>query len=317
MTEILQPQSGESVYDPTCGSAGMLISCIAHLKANGQEWRNIQAYGQEINQLTCAIGRMNLFLHGVEDFHIVNDDTLKNPAFIERGQLQQFDIVLANPPYSIKQWDRGAFENDKYGRNFLGTPPQGRADFAFFQHILKSMKPDTGRCAILFPHGILTRDEESDMRKKLVQMDVVETVIGIAKNLFYNSPMEACVVICRMNKPIDRRGKVLFIDAKKLVTRKNSESYLEDEHIQAIVDCYREFKAIDGFSAIATIDEIIENNGTLGVPKYVRKGDSTGADESTIDDTLGDWMAGQAVMHEEYSALIEMISDEGSEEING
>lgn len=148
MTEILQPQSGESVYDPTCGSAGMLISCIAHLKENGQEWRNIQAYGQEINQLTCAIGRMNLFLHGVEDFHIVNDDTLKNPAFIEHGQLQQFDIVLANPPYSIKQWDRGAFENDKYGRNFLGTPPQGRADFAFFQHILKSMKPDTGRCAV-------------------------------------------------------------------------------------------------------------------------------------------------------------------------
>jgi len=179
------------------------------------------------------------------------------------------------------------------------------------------MKPDTGRCAILFPHGILTRDEESDMRKKLVQMDVVETVIGIAKNLFYNSPMEACVVICRMTKPIERRGKVLFIDAKKLVTRKNSESYLEDEHIQAIVDCYREFKAIDGFSAIATIDEIIGNNGTLGVPKYVRKGDSNGTEEDTIDDTLGDWMAGQAVMHEEYSTLIEMISDEGSEETNG
>ena len=171
--------------DPTCGSAGMLISCIAHLKANGQEWRNIQAYGQEINQLTCAIGRMNLFLHGVEDFHIVNDDTLKNPAFIERGQLQQFDIVLANPPYSIKQWDRSAFENDKYGRNFLGTPPQGRADFAFFQHILKSLKPGTGRCAILFPHGILFRGEETDMRKKLVESDLVECVIGIGKNLFF------------------------------------------------------------------------------------------------------------------------------------
>ena len=116
MTEMLQPQSGESVYDPTCGSAGMLISCIAHLKAQGKEWRNLRIYGQEINQLTSAIGRMNLFLHGIEDFHIVNDDTLKNPAFIENGQLQQFDLVLANPPYSIKQWDRGAFEHDKYGR---------------------------------------------------------------------------------------------------------------------------------------------------------------------------------------------------------
>lgn len=179
------------------------------------------------------------------------------------------------------------------------------------------MKSDTGRCAILFPHGILTRDEESDMRKKLVQMDVIEAVIGIAKNLFYNSPMEACVVVCRMNKPIKRRGKVLFIDAKRLVTRKNSESYLEDDHIKVIVECYREFKAIDGFSAIATIEEIIKNNGTLGVPKYVRKGDATIPDEDTIDDTLGDWMAGHAVMHEEYSALIEMISDEGSEETNG
>lgn len=169
MTEILQPQSGESVYDPTCGTAGMLISCIAHLKDRGQEWRNLQIYGQEINQLTSAISRMNLFLHGIEDFHIANDDTLKNPAFIENGQIKQFDIVLANPPYSIKQWDRGAFENDKYGRNFLGTPPQGRADYAFFQHILKSLKPDTGRCAILFPHGILFRGEETDMRKKLVE----------------------------------------------------------------------------------------------------------------------------------------------------
>ena len=120
-----------------------------------------------------------------------------------------------------------------------------------------------------------------------------------------------------MNKPLDRRGKVMFIDAKKLVTRKNSESYLEDEHIQAIVDCYRGFKEIEGFSATATIDEIIGNNGSLGVPKYVIKGDTFGADADTIDDTLGDWMAGQAVMHEEYSALLEEISDEGSEETNG
>ncbi len=316
MTEILQPQSGESVYDPTCGSAGMLISCIAHLKDQGKEWRNLQAYGQEINQLTSAIGRMNLFLHGVEDFNIVNDDTLKNPAFIENGQLKRFDIVLANPPYSIKQWDRGAFENDKYGRNFLGTPPQGRADFAFFQHIIKSMKPDTGRCAILFPHGILTRDEESEMRKKLVQMDAVEAVIGIAKNLFYNSPMEACVVICRMTKPVERRGRVLFIDAKKLVTRKNSESYLEDEHIKTIVNCYNEFKEIDGFSSIASIDEIVKNNGTLGVPKYVRKGETESLDATVIEDTLGEWMAGFATMHEEYAILTDMISDE-EDETNG
>lgn len=310
MTEILQPQSGESVYDPTCGSAGMLISCIAHLKENGQEWRNIQAYGQEINQLTCAIGRMNLFLHGVEDFHIVNDDTLKNPAFIERGQLQQFDIVLANPPYSIKQWDRGAFENDKYGRNFLGTPPQGRADFAFFQHILKSLKPGTGRCAVLFPHGILFRGEETDMRKKLVESDMVECVIGIGKNLFFNSPMDACIVICRTNKSIDRRGKVLFINARNEVTRKNAESYLEDSHIEKIASVYHQFKAIDGFSAVTDIETILRNDGKLSIALYVTNAGGIDQEKQSFDDAIAEWMTGYAEMRQTYDALCNMLPEE-------
>jgi type I restriction enzyme M protein len=135
MTELLKPQSGEAIYDPTCGSAGMLISAIAYLKAQGKEWRNVKIYGQEINALTSAIARMNLFLHGVKDFKIVNDDTLIAPAFIDKCELQQFDMIVANPPYSISQWNRESFVADKYGRNFLGTPPQGRADYAFFQHI--------------------------------------------------------------------------------------------------------------------------------------------------------------------------------------
>ena len=163
MTEMLKPQSGESIYDPTCGSAGMLISAIAYLKDKGEEWRNVSAYGQEINALTSAIGKMNLFLHGIKDFEIVNDDTLARPAFLENGKLKKFDLVLANPPYSISQWDRDAFASDKYGRNFLGVPPQGRADYAFLQHIIKSMDDETGRCAILFPHGVLFRNEESSM----------------------------------------------------------------------------------------------------------------------------------------------------------
>lgn len=131
MTEMLKPQPGESIYDPTCGSAGMLISAVAYLKQQGLEWRNLSIYGQEIVTLTSAIARMNLLLHGVQDFNIVNADTLKTPAFTDHSKLQQFDLILANPPYSISQWDRTAFESDKYGRNFLGTPPQGRADYAF------------------------------------------------------------------------------------------------------------------------------------------------------------------------------------------
>jgi type I restriction enzyme M protein len=156
----------------------MLISCIAYLKQQNKEWRNVKVYGQEINQLTSAIGRMNLFLHGVQDFHIVNDDTLKAPAFIKNGELQKFDLVLANPPYSIKQWDRAAFESDKYGRNFLGTPPQGRADYAFFQHILSSMNPGSV-VAQYFSLTDLVPQREKEMRTKLVQSDMVDCVNGL------------------------------------------------------------------------------------------------------------------------------------------
>lgn len=302
MTEMLKPQPGESIYDPTCGSAGMLISAVAYLKQQEKEWRNLSIYGQEIVTLTSAIARMNLLLHGVQDFEIVNADTLKVPAFTDHAKLQQFDIVLANPPYSIKQWDRTAFENDKYGRNFLGVPPQNRADYAFFQHILKSLDPRTGRCAILFPHGILFRNEESEMRKNLVDTDMVECVIGIGKNLFYNSPMEACIVICRANKPVDRRGKVLFINAKHEVTRKNAQSYLEQNHIDKIANTYFDFAEIDGFSAIADLKTIKANNSKLSIALYVRNSDST-SEIPDFDSALETWLSNSSSLHRELNEL--------------
>lgn len=165
MAEILQPRPGESIYDPTCGSGGMLVKCLDFLRKKGEPWQGVKVFGQEINALTSAIARMNLYLNGVEDFSIVREDTLAHPAFVDGSRLRKFDIVLANPPYSIKTWNREAFMNDKWGRNFLGTPPQGRADYAFFQHILASMDDKTGRCAILFPHGVLFRDEEQSLRE--------------------------------------------------------------------------------------------------------------------------------------------------------
>ncbi len=151
----------------------MLISSLAEVKRRGGDARTLGLYGQELIHITAAIARMNLVLHGVEDFEIVAGNTLSNPAFIERDRLRTFDVVLANPPYSIKKWNREAWQNDPWGRNFLGTPPQGRADYAFFQHILKSLDPKTGRCAILFPHGVLFRNEEAEMRRKLVESDLV------------------------------------------------------------------------------------------------------------------------------------------------
>lgn len=310
MTEILKPQSGESIYDPTCGSAGMLISCIAYLKQQNKEWRNVKVYGQEINQLTSAIGRMNLFLHGVQDFHIVNDDTLKAPAFIKNGELQKFDLVLANPPYSIKQWDRAAFESDKYGRNFLGTPPQGRADYAFFQHILSSMNPGSGRCAILFPHGILFRNEEKEMRTKLVQSDMVDCVIGLGPNLFFNAPMEACIVICRTFKDPAKRGKVLFINAVKEVTRKNAQSYLEDAHIAHISSAYENYADEENYAKVATIDEIAAQDYSLNIPLYVRGSIVNPNPVASVEECVDDWMAQSITAQESMKALIELLTKE-------
>ena len=310
MTEMLKPQPGETVYDPTCGSAGMMISCIAYLKKNNLEWRSVKCYGQEINPLSTSIGKMNLFLHGVSDFKIVNADTLKYPAFVENGKLKQFDICLANPPYSISEWGRDSFESDQYGRNFLGTPPQGRADYAFFQHILASLKPNSGRCAILFPHGILTRNDEAQMRQKLVELDLVEAVIGIGKNLFFNSPMEACVMICRTKKDLERKGKILFINAKNEITRKNSQSYLEDEHIERIANTYLEFKSIEGFSCVATQEEVAKNDYSLGIPKYVSGTEEVIYSREQIDEALGEWITASSVMHEEYEKIKFLISEE-------
>lgn len=213
---------------------------------------------------------MNLFLHGIEDFKIVNGDTLAAPAFIERGKIQQFDVVVANPPYSINQWNRDAFNADKYGRNFLGVPPQGRADYAFFQHILKSMDLNTGRCAILFPHGVLFRNEERDMREQLVRSDLLECVIGLGANLFYNSPMEACIVICRSKKPENNRGQVLFINAVNEVTRKNAQSYLEQQHIDKIAKAYKNFGADSDIAKKISIRDIEKNDFSLSIPLYVK-----------------------------------------------
>ncbi len=311
MTEILKPQSKESVYDPTCGSAGMLISCIAYLQHKQQEWRNVKIFGQEITQLTAAIAKMNLFLHGIKDFNIINDDTLKNPGFVENGKLKTFDLVLANPPYSIKQWDRAAFEADKWGRNILGTPPQGRADYAFFQHIIKSMDEKNGRCAILFPHGVLFRQEEKDLREKLVKMDILDCVIGLAPNLFYNSPMEACIVICRMHKEPQKTGKVLFINAINEVTRKNAQSFLEENHINKIASAYENYQDLAGFAEVATIKDIADNNYSLSIPLYAREtSNSAVATETSFVEMCDLWKKTSEEMRLDYQELENMLGAE-------
>jgi len=310
MTEMLDVQTGESVYDPTCGSGGMLLSCIAHLRRAGREWRNVKLFGQERNLMTSSIARMNCFLHGIEDFRIERGDTLAEPKLVEGDRLQRFDVVLANPPYSIKQWSREAFGADPWGRNIFGVPPQGRADYAFWQHILQSLKPKTGRCAILFPHGVLFRQEEAEMRRKLIESDLVECVLGLGPNLFYNSPMEACVVVCRATKPKARRGKILFINAINEVTRERAQSFLTDDHLARIVRVYQSFSDERGFTKVVPIDQIRAKDGNLSIPLYVSGETATAKEDAAeyrangLPDALSAWLESSATVRKSLDALL-------------
>lgn len=308
MAEILQPKPNESIYDPTCGSGGMLVKCLDYLRLKGQPWQGVKVFGQEINALTSAIARMNLYLNGVEDFSIVREDTLAHPAFVDGSHLRKFDIVLANPPYSIKTWDREAFMNDKWGRNFLGTPPQGRADYAFFQHILASMNEETGRCAILFPHGVLFRKEEQELREQLVKKDLIECIIGLGPNLFYNSPMEACIIICNTHKSPDRAEKIMFINAVNEVIRKNAESYLTDEHIKKIANAFFDYTESEGFCTIVQNTDILKENSTLNISYYVSAGTSSLLNIS-LEDALLEWEDASMTLHNSINTLTSLLHD--------
>jgi type I restriction enzyme M protein len=323
MVQMLAPKPGERIYDPTCGTGGMLISALVEVKRKGGEHRTLKLLGQERNHMTASIARMNLVLHGVEDSQIARGDTLADPRFVENDRLRTFDVVLANPPYSIKQWNRESWTSDPWGRNFLGTPPQGRADYAFFQHILKSLDPHTGRCAILFPHGVLFRREEAEMRQKLVEADFVECVLGLGPNLFYNSPMEACVVICRAKKPPARRGHVLFIDAVDEVARERAQSFLKPENQERIESAYAAFRDDGHFAKVATLAQIKAQAWSLSIPLYVKKAvespERTSANGS-VSDACATWeIAGRAFWSEmdELIYKLDRIVDKGQDADNG
>ncbi len=288
MTMIMDPQPGESVYDPTCGSGGLLLNCALHLKEEGKEYRTLKLYGQEINLLTSAIARMNMFMHGIEEFDIVRGDTLANPGLLENDELKKFNVILANPPYSIKSWDRKSFESDPYGRNLWGTPPQGCADYAFQQHIQKSLDSENGRSISLWPHGILFRDAETHMRRKMIEQDLVECVIGLGPNLFYNSPMEACLLITKTNKEKNKQGKVLVINAVKEVRQDKNMAYLEQNHIERIYNAYKAYQDQDGFCKIVSIEDVLVHKASLNMALYVSNVDANQV-KVTLGEALKNW----------------------------
>lgn len=289
MTKIMDPQPGESVYDPTCGSGGLLLNCALHLKSEGKEYRTLKLYGQEINLITSAIARMNMFMHGIEEFSIVRGDTLAQPAFLHNDELKRFNVILANPPYSIKAWDRKSFENDPYGRNLWGTPPQGCADYAFQQHIQKSLDTENGRSISLWPHGVLFRDSEAEMRRKMIEEDLVECVIGLGPNLFYNSPMEACLLITRNNKSAHKKDKILFINAVNEVKQEKTMGYLLDGHIDKIFKAYQNFSNEDNFAALVSKEDVLANKGNMSISLYVQPAKANAEIEIPFAEAYTNW----------------------------
>tara|TARA_B110000046_G_scaffold149446_1_gene157601 strand:- start:2215 stop:3672 length:1458 start_codon:yes stop_codon:yes gene_type:complete len=306
MTMIMDPKPGESVYDPTCGSGGLLLNCALHLKAEGKEYRTLKLYGQEINLLTSAIARMNMFMHGIEEFSIVRGDTLANPAFLHNDELKKFNVILANPPYSIKAWDQKSFTNDPYGRNLWGVPPQGCADYAFQQHIHKSLDDKNGRYAILWPHGILFRDMEAEMRRKMVAEDQIEAVIGLGANLFYNSPMEAMILVGNTNKPKERKGKVLFINGKDDVIDNKGLAYLTKEYIDKFYNAFIDYKDIPHYAKVATTEEILSFEGNMNVNFYVKR-EGSGA-ELSFGKAYSQWNESGEQLKESMNNLFEVLN---------
>lgn len=306
MTKIMDPKPGESVYDPTCGSGGLLLNCALQLKEEGKEYRNLKLYGQEINLITSAIARMNMFLHGIQDFKVVRGDTLARPAFIENDELKKFNVILANPPYSIKNWDRESFVNDPYGRNIWGTPPQGCADYAFQQHIQRSLDIDNGRSISLWPHGVLFRDSEADMRRVMIEEDLVECVISLGPNLFYNSSMTSCLLVTNNNKKASRKGKVLFIQAVDLVRQEKTMSYLDEEHINQILKIYESFSDEKGLSKVETNDDILKDDNTrLSVQLFVSSNEEVQVD---FEDAYDQWNQASIDLEQSISSLFTSLN---------
>ncbi len=274
MIDILDPKAGETVYDPACGTGGMLLAAVAHVRDRGGDPRTFfgHLYGQEKNLTTAAVARMNLFLHGIEDFVIERGDTLRNPVFTApaTGGLATFDVVVANPPFSLEQWGREVWENDPWGRAFAGLPTDSSGDFAWVQHMVQSMADGSGRMAVVLPQGALFRGGvEGDIRRHLLEKDLVEAVIGLAPNLFYGTGLAACILVLRRRKADKRAKKLLIVDASSLCRKGRAQTFLEAEHVAQIVKWTEAFKDVPHRARLMTLKEIEKEGWTLNIARYV------------------------------------------------
>lgn len=316
MVNILDPQAGEGVYDPACGTGGMLLETIHHVKENGGDPRLLKIKGQEKNLTTEAIARMNLFLHGQEDFDIVRGDTLREPKFLKHDRLETFDCVIANPPFSLKEWGYDNWSADPYGRAKYGLAPKTNGDFAWVQHMFASLN-ESGRMAVVLPHGVLFRGgAEGTIRENLLKENRIVAVIGVASNLFYGTGIPACILVLRKQRPVAHQDHVLIINAEEIFTKGRAQNTLSETQADDIYDIYRQMRTkgpeaddIEGVARWVSHSEIEENDFNLNIARYVQK--PLEKETITVEEALKDFQLKLAALEKAEKELETLLIKEG------
>ncbi len=280
IVELLAPEEGMRICDPTAGSGGMLIECAHYLERHGKNPKNLTLHGQEKNLGTWAISKMNMLLHGFPDARIEKGDTIRDPKLLREGELILYDRVIANPPFSLDEWGQEVAENDPFGRFRFGVPPKSKGDLAFVQHMVAILNMH-GRLGVVMPHGVLFRGGgEGKIREGLLKEDLFEAVIGLPSNLFYGTGIPASILVLNREKPKERQGKVLFVHASEDYGTGTNQNHLRDQDVQRIVSAYREYRDIPRYSRIRSVEEIEKNDWNLNISRYV---DTSEADVEAID----------------------------------
>jgi type I restriction enzyme M protein len=319
ITELVEPQPGDDICDPACGSASLLMKCGQYIKHH-HDSKKYALFGQEAIGSTWALAKMNMFLHGEDNHKIKWGDTLRNPRLLNPDEsLQHFDVVVANPPFSLDKWGFESADDDKYGRFRRGLPPRTKADYAFILHMIETMKPKTGRMGVVVPHGVLFRGaSEGRIRRKLIEENLLDAVIGLPEKLFFGTGIPAAILIFRKDKSLrhphasDRRtsdpdgshsresgnltNHVLFIDASREFRSGKNQNHLSRDHLNKILKTYKEGINVDKYAYLASLEEIEENGFNLNIPRYV----DTFEEEEEID---------LVVVHEERKVIKEQLLD--------
>lgn len=307
MVMLLSPKAGETVYDPACGTGGMLIEAIHYMHSDRVTYGKI--YGQEKNLSTSAIARMNLFLHGAKDFKVTQGDTLRAPNYLDGGLLKRFDCVIANPPFSLKNWGSDQFSTDIYGRNMWGTPSDSSADFAWLQHMIMSMKASTGRCAVVLPQGVLFHSgKEGEIRKQLVESDKLEAIITLASGVFYSTGVSACILFLNNNKTAAHRNKVCMIDGSRIYTALRAQNVMTEENIQRVFELYTDYTDEMEYAKVVCIQDIRNKDYNLAVNSYIEKPVQEAADPAEVRERYFEALNEAEAANQE---LMELLRKEG------